>query len=87
MNETGVAMAGASDGGSDGFKMETVVQQCVEVDICNMESLDIFRHKCLSSVLIYEYTLFSLTKTQTRVSLNSLEERTGVISSRRREHP
>lgn len=34
MNETGVAVAGASDGGSDGFKMETVVQQCVEVDIC-----------------------------------------------------
>ena len=39
MNETGVAVAGASDGGSDGFKMETVVQQCVEVDICNMESV------------------------------------------------
>ena len=40
MNETGVAVAGASDGGSDGFKMETVVQQCVEVDIvsniCNI---------------------------------------------------
>ena len=54
MNETGVAVAGASDGGSDGFKMETVVQQCVEVDICNMESLDIFRHKCLSSVLIHK---------------------------------
>ena len=34
MNETGVAVAGTSDGGSDGFKMETVVQQCVEVDIC-----------------------------------------------------
>ena len=34
MNETGVAVAAASDGGSDGFKMETVVQQCVEVDIC-----------------------------------------------------